>query len=398
MAHRAAASGGASTDGAASEDVNDPGALDEQCFHGGDTAASRVSGCGGAARCYHPGMRAWALFVVWLALLAGSSANLPAQSAGQATAQPRTSRAPWVVPRLADGRPDLQGTWENNSATPLERPRELAGKPRLSDAELDQLKRKAASMFGPEADAVFGDGLYLALFDDSRPRQLGATGTYSANWLPNRYFEHRTSLIESPADGRLPAITADAAQSRARRAGAPLRGPASVQDLSITDRCISYGVPDLFAAYMSLYRIVQTPDYVAIQMEKIHDVRIIPLDGRAPLSSVHRHYMGEARGRWDGDTLVVETANFHPNGNYMGGLFRQPDQNLRLTERFTRVSAETMRYEFTVNDPTVWTAPWTAVIYWQQANGEIYEYACHEGNYSVSGMLSGARADEASAR
>jgi hypothetical protein len=355
-----------------------------------------------------PGMRARALVVGWLALLAGgASAVLPAPSAAQAASQARTSLAPapraeaapadvvWVVPRLPDGRPDLQGTWENNSATPLERPRELAGKPRLSDAELDQLKRRAASMFGPEADAVFGDGLYLALLDDSRPRQLGATGTYSANWLPDRYFEHRTSLIESPADGRLPAITPDAAQSRARRAGAQPRRPASVQDLSITDRCISYGVPDLFAAYMSLYRIVQTPDYVAIQMEKIHDVRIVPLDGRAQLSSVHRHYMGEARGRWEGDTLVVETTNFHPNGNYMGGLFRQPDENLRLTERFTRVSAGTMRYEFTVTDPTVWTAPWTAVIYWQQANGEIYEYACHEGNYSVSGMLSGARADDA---
>jgi hypothetical protein len=344
-------------------------------------------------------MRADRLFMAWLALPLLASAALPAQSAAQArTSPPTRAETAWVVPRLADGRPDLQGTWENNSATPLERPRELAGKPRLSDSELEQMKRKAATMFGPEADAVFGDGLYLALLDDSRPRQLGATGTYSANWLPDRYFEPRTSLIESPADGRLPAITSEAAQNRARRAAAPFGRPARVQDMSLTDRCISYGVPDLFAAYMSLYRIIQAPDYVAIQMEKIHDVRIVPLDGRPQLSPVHRHYMGEARGRWDGDTLVVETTNFHPGGNYMGGLFRQPDENLRLTERFTRVGPGAMRYEFTVNDPTVWTAPWTAVIYWQQATGEIYEYACHEGNYSVSGMLSGARADEASAR
>ncbi|HEY6507401.1 MAG TPA: hypothetical protein VIY56_05270, partial [Vicinamibacterales bacterium] len=149
---------------------------------------------------------------------------------------------------------------------------------------------------------------------------------------------------------------------------------------------------------MSLYRIVQAPDSVAIEMEKIHDVRVIPLDGRPQLSSVHRHYMGDARGRWDGDTLVVETANFHPAGNYMGGLFRQSDQNLRLTERFTRTGPDTMRYEFTVNDPTVWTSPWTGVLYWRQAKGEIYEYACHEGNYSLPGMLSGARADEAASR
>jgi len=161
-------------------------------------------------------MRADRLFMGWLALLA--SGALPAQSVAQArTTPPTRAETAWVVPRLADGRPDLQGTWENNSATPLERPRELAGTPRLSDMQLEQMKRKAAAMFGAEADAVFGDGLYLALLDDSRPRQLGATGTYSANWLPNRYFEHRTSLIESPADGRLPAITPEAAQNRARR-------------------------------------------------------------------------------------------------------------------------------------------------------------------------------------
>ena len=305
----------------------------------------------------------------------------------------------WTVPRLADGRPDLQGVWENNSATPLERPRELAGKPLLSDAELERLKQRAAATFGAESDAVFGDALYLALLDENRPRQLGATGTYSSNWLPDRLFEHRTSLIESPADGRLPPFTPEAIKLRASRAAAgPPRRPQSAQDFSLQDRCISYGVPDLFAAYMSLYRIVQAPDSVAIEMEKIHDVRVIPLDGRPQLTSAHRHYMGDARGRWDGDTLVVETANFHPAGNYMGGLFRQSDQNLRLTERFTRTGPDTMRYAFTVDDPTVWTTPWTGVLYWRQARGEIYEYACHEGNYSLRGMLSGARADEAAAR
>ena len=308
----------------------------------------------------------------------------------------------WKTPRLADGRPDLQGVWENNSATPLERPKEFAGKPRLTEAEVEQLKQRAATVFGPESDAVFGDQLYLALLDATRSRQLGATGTYSSNWLPDRFFEPRTSLIESPADGRLPPVRPEALKARAARAAAAAaagpRGPASARDLSLQDRCISYGVPDLFAAYMSLYRIVQTPDTVAIEMEKIHDVRVIPLDARPQLAAVHRRYLGEPRGRWEGDTLVVETANFHPDGNYMGGLFRQSDHNLKLTERFTLQSADTLRYEFTVDDPTVWTAPWTAAIYWKRAKGEIYEYACHEGNYSLRGMLSGARADENASR
>ena len=333
------------------------------------------------------------------AILVGSVTVLATGAAvfGQTARETRSTPPAWTVPRLADGRPDLQGLWENNSATPLERPPQLADKARLSEAELEALKKKAAGLFGPEADAVFGDALYLALLDENRPRQLGATGTYSANWLPDRFFEPRTSLIESPSNGRLPPITAENAKLRAARGAAAIGRPASAADMSLQDRCISYGVPDLFAAYMSLYRIVQAPDVVAIEMEKIHDVRIVPLDGRPALSAAFRHYMGDARGRWEGDTLVVETANFHPAGNYMGGLFRQSDANLKLTERFTRVGPDTLRYEFTVNDPTVWTASWTAAIYWQRAKGEIYEYACHEGNYSLPGMLSGARADEAAA-
>jgi len=305
------------------------------------------------------------------------------------------AETPWTVPRLPNGQPDLQGTWENNSATPLERPPELAGKPLLSEDELSALKARAAQIFGANADAVFGDSLYLALLDENRPRQTFATGTYSQNWVPNRYFERRTSLIEDPADGRLPPLTPQAAQRRAARAAAPPPVTRSASDLALTDRCITFGIPDLFAAYMSVYRIIQTPDDVVIQMEKIHDVRIIPLDGRAHLAPKIRQYLGDARGHWDGDTLVVETTNFDPSGNPMGGYFRYADEHLRLTERFTRVSDDTLRYEFTVDDPTVWSRPWTAAIYWQKSGGEIYEYACHEGNYSLRGMLSALRAEEA---
>jgi hypothetical protein len=324
-------------------------------------------------------------------LLALSGAAADGQTSGGDRARP-AARA-WAAPRAADGHADLQGLWENNSATPLERPAAFADKPLLTDDELAALKTKAGQMFSADADAAFGDAFYLALLAN-RITPLGATGTYSQNWLPGRNFENRTSLIVDPANGRVPPLTEEATRARAAAAAARprfIRGP---EDMFVTDRCISYGIPDLFAAYMSVYRIMQSKDYVVITMEKIHDVRIIPLDGRPHVSSKIRHYLGDSRGHWEGDTLVVETTNFHPNGNAMGGLFRFADQNLRLTERFTRAGAQALTYEFTVDDPTVWTKPWTAMVPWTTASGNIYEYACHEGNYSLANMLSAARFEE----
>ena len=318
---------------------------------------------------------------------------------GHAAAQApaRRSSTGWVLPRTANGQPDLEGVWENNSATPLERPAQLAQKPRLSDEELTALERRARRLLGPDAEAVFGDALYLSVLADAAPSGLGATGTYSQNWLPDRYFEHRTSLIIDPADGKLPPPTAAGARLRAsmRRSG---QSADSVQGMSMQDRCIHYGFPDLFAGYMSVYRIVQTPQQVAIQMEKIHDTRIIPLDGRPHASSAVPQYLGDARGRWEGDTLVVETTNFHPNGNPMGGYFVLSDEHLRLIERFRRTAEDTLEYTFTVDDPTMWTKPWTAVINWKRSRGDLYEYACHEGNYSLRAMLSGMRAADTAGR
>src|SRR6185436_4927681 len=317
---------------------------------------------------------------------------------GQTARSDRTASTPWSPPRTADGRPSLEGVWENNSATPLERPAQLANKPRLTDEELASMERRARELFTPESDAVFGDGLYVALLAQKPAPGLGATGTYSQNWLPDRYFEHRTSLIVDPADGKLPPATAAGERIRRAAAGRFGRVGASAQEMSIQDRCIHYGFPDLFAAYMSVYRIVQTPDYVAIQMEKIHDTRIIPLDGRPHLSSVMRNYLGDSRGKWEGDTLVVETTNFHPKGNPMGGYNVLSDENLRLVERFRRTADDTIEYSFTVDNPTMWTKPWTAVINWKRSRGELLEYACHEGNYSLRGMLSAARAEEAAGK
>jgi hypothetical protein len=328
-------------------------------------------------------------------LLSVSIAAASGQAVSIDRAKPTAKAAAkaFVAPRAADGHADLQGLWENNSATPLERPAALADKPRLSETELAALKARAGQLFSADADAAFGDAFYLALLANAST-PLGATGTYSQNWLPGRNFENRTSLIVDPENGRVPPLTEEASRARAAAAAARPRFVRGPEDMFVTDRCISYGIPDLFAAYMSVYRIMQSSDYIVIAMEKIHDVRIIPLDGRPHVSSKIRHYLGDSRGHWEGDTLVVETTNFHPNGNAMGGLFRFADQNLRLTERFTRAGANALSYEFTVDDPTVWTKPWTAMVPWTTASGNIYEYACHEGNYSLANMLSAARYEE----
>ena len=165
----------------------------------------------------------------------------------------------------------------------------------------------------------------------------------------------------------------------------------------VTDRCISYGIPDLFAAYMSVYRIMQSR-----RLRRDRDGEDPRRRASSRSTAVRtsrrriRHYLGDPRGHWDGDTLVVETTNFHPNGNAMGGLFRFADQNLTLTERFRRTGPGALAYEFTVDDPTVWTRPWSAMVPWTAVTGTIYEYACHEGNYSIANMLSAARVEEKS--
>ena len=333
--------------------------------------------------------RHWPVVFLLIASSSATGAQAPAD---------RTTMPAWTPPRASDGRPSLEGVWENNSATPLERPAQMAGKPRLTDEELASLERRAKEVITPTADATFGDSLYLSLLTAPANPGSRGTGTYSQNWLPDRYFEHRTSLIVDPGDGRLPAPTAEGDRLRRGAQGRFARRPASAREMTLTDRCIAYGFPDLFAAYMSVYRILQTPDYVAIQMEKIHDVRIIPLDGRPHLPATMRQYLGDSRGRWDGDTLVVETTNFHPAGNQFGGYYTLSDQNLTLIERFRRTAPDTLEYTFTVNDASMWTRPWTATINWKQSKGEVLEYACHEGNYSLRGMLSAARAEEAAAR
>ena len=309
------------------------------------------------------------------------------------TAAPAAGQAgSWEVPRTADGHPDLQGVWANNSVTPLERPEVLADTATLTDEELAELKATADQLFSLDAgDAPFADQLFLVALDDPDDftSSDGGTGNYNQFWLVERDFNNRTSLITDPPNGRLPALT-PTAQARTDRAVASRGQPARwTQDRGLSERCITFGVPSLFAGYNSYYQIVQSRDHVAIVREMIHDARIIPLDGRPHLANGVRQWHGDSRGSWDGDTLVVETTNYSPKSSFRGAA-----EHFRVIERFTRVAPDRIEYAITLSDPTMWARPWTAMVPLQKSEDTIFEYACHEGNIGMAGILSGARAEE----
>jgi hypothetical protein len=308
--------------------------------------------------------------------------------------------ASWTPPRTPDGHPDLQGVWLNSSATPLERPKELDGKVRLTDEEVAELKRRAARIFdeGVNSDFAAGDGFFLALLANAdRYRNPNSTG--GSDGMIDREIENRTSLIEDPADGRIPAMTPEGQQRIANRpapVGGGLRVPIGPEDFSPALRCLTYGIPRFGAANLAnagplgYYEIVQTSDYLLLTLEAIHEARIIPLTQRPHLPATLHQWNGDSRGRWDGDTLVVETTNFASYVNFLGSA-----EDLRLVERFTRTAADTLTYQITLDDPTTWTRPWTVAIRLKRSVDRLFEYACHEGNYNVMrGLLLGARAQE----
>jgi hypothetical protein len=309
----------------------------------------------------------------------------------QAHANDDAKTKPYSPPRTADGKPDFQGVWANNNATPLERPKMLEGRAFLTDEEVQALRKRYAEIFAGDGDAAFGDGVFEAVLSQVKtykPTSFDvATGNYNAFWLVERDFDNRTSLITDPADGRIPALVPGAQDRRARFRGRTNDGP---EGRSLAERCITYGVPDLLAGYNSYYEIVQTSDHVVIHAEKIHDARIIPLDGRPHTPPVLRSWLGNSRGHWDGDTLVVETKHFTSG-------FRGASDQLVITERYKRIGPNTLNYEVTIDDPQTWTRPWTFMIPLKHTNEKIYEYACHEGNSSLAGILAGARAEEARA-
>jgi hypothetical protein len=340
------------------------------------------------------------ILAVAFAAVALTSASAGAQTAatGNRGASPAKAAA---IPRAPDGHPDLSGLWANNNATPLERPKELEGRTTLSDAEVATLKKRAAELFNGETDAAFGDSVFLAVLQDAKKFKSTdtQTGNYNHFWIVDREFDNRTSLIVDPPDGKIPALTADARQREndraAYRRSHPYDGP---EDIPLSERCMLRGIPMLNAGYNSYYQIVQTRDHVALYLEMMHDVRIIPLDGSTHPGPGVRQWLGDSRGHWEGDTLVVETTNFKdmpgPTSQIRGAT---TDANFRLIEKFTRVASDSIHYEVTITDPTVWSKPWSVMVPWTQTKDQLYEFACHEGNEAMAGTLGGERALERAA-
>ena len=330
-------------------------------------------------------------------ILAGALAVLvivvlaPPPAAGQSAVRD----AGWTAPRTPDGQPDLQGIWTNNSATPMQRPEILGDKATLTAEELAQLQQTITEFRDAEqAGDLLGDRLFQQALGNATYQDFDViTGNYNAFWLVERELDNRTSLIVDPPNGRFPPLTpaaqARAAERRAYAAAHPSDGP---EDRTLGDRCLHFGAPRMGAGYNSYFQILQTPDHVAILQEMGHEVRLIPLDGRPHVDAGIRLWNGNARARWEGETLVIETANFSPQSRY-----QQASRNLRMVERYTRIAPDTIRHEITLDDPTTWTRPWTVMILLKQTQDPLFEYACHEGNYAMPGILAGARAEEAEA-
>jgi hypothetical protein len=308
----------------------------------------------------------------------------PAPLAGQARTAAKTTAKTWTPQRTPDGQPDLQGMWTNATITPFERPAALAGKPYLTEQEAVALERQDAERRA-KLDA---------------PPKPGDVGSYNDFWFDSGtkvVASRQTSLVIDPPDGRVP-LKPSAEEARDRN----LTNVETYDFMSPWDRCIARGPGRMFpAGYNNAYQILQAPGYVVIHHEMIHEARIIPIDGRPHVDKSIRSWTGDPRGRWEGNTLIVETTNFNDKGwiatNAASARIRgvPHSEALRLVERFTRVDADTINYQVTIEDPNVYTRPWTVAIPLSRDDSyQIFEYACHEGNRAIEHVLSAARAAE----
>ena len=298
-----------------------------------------------------------------------------------------------TIPRTSWGQPDLQGIWDFRTITPLERPRSLSDQEFLSAEEAANLEQEVIAR---NADLAIRSAQRTEVTESVDRGEEGAPGFYNNFWLDRgtrTVGTRRTSLVVDPADGRIPDLTTEgqrvADERRAHREAHPAD---SWVDRTAYDRCIlgfNAGPPITSGGYNQNLQLFQTQDHVVLVTEMVHTARVVPLDGRPPLPDDIRQWSGDSRGHWDGDTLVVETTNFSAQRGWRG-----TSANMTLVERFTRADDSTLLYSFTVNDPSTWTTPWTAEIPMRLNDLTLFEYACHEGNHSMTGILGGARADE----
>ena len=326
-----------------------------------------------------------------LAVAVATVAMLPLAALAQSTPAPAAGPAKtWTTPKTPWGEPDLQGTYSNRTITPFERPANVGNREFFTREEAAALEKRAQEQSGDEG------------------RSKGTRGdverAYNDFWWDRgtKVTSLRTSLVVDPPDGKVPALTAEAQKRAAdepkrpafRGAGASGRGADTWLDRSTFERCITRGLPGAMSptAYNNNYRITQGPGYVAIQIEMLGGTRVIPTDGRPHASTAIRQWMGDSVARWEGETLVVETTNFTDKVLYRGAA-----ENLRLVERFTRVGQGEIDYRVTVTDPTTFTRPFTLAIPYVHTGEDLFEYACHEGNYGMEGILSGAREEERAA-
>ena len=300
---------------------------------------------------------------------------------GQAPAS--SFKTPW-------GEPDLQGLWtsEPELGVPFERPAEFGERQTLTEAEFAARQAQAAKQLATD-NAEFE----VETADTANAGAVGSATSPPPHWLERGQPSRRTSIVIDPPDGRVPALSAEARARQQRGVrGSFGNGPFnSHEDFTLYDRCITRGVPNAIypAVYNANTRLIQGPGYVAISYEMIHETRVVPIDSRPPLPSDLRQYLGDARAHWEGDTLVIRTANFNGRTSYRGS-----SDKLVLTERFRRVDADTLRYEMTVEDPATWARPWTAALNLKPQSDQMYEYACHEGNNAMRNMLSAARSED----
>lgn len=316
----------------------------------------------------------------------GSAASLVLLS-GLALAQ---SDDAWEVGRTIDGHPDLQGVWENNTITPVERPAVFGDKELLTDEDIEFLQQRMGEIMAEGGDALFGEGVLAAAFSGEINSYDPTTGNYDSQWMVDRTIHRRTSQITDPPNGQYPPRTEQAVAAARDLAQHRQDHPAdSYTDRSLGERCLSFGAPRLGSGYNSYWQIVQTRDTVAIIQEMAHDVRIVPLVPRPHIDEDIKLWHGDSRGYWDGDTLVIETTNYSDKSSTSPQTSRKVN-----TERLTRISDDAIQYQFTSDDPGTYTSPYTREIILDYTTDDIYEYACHEGNYGMTNILSGHRMEE----